>query len=89
MPEELFSGRYTWSSTTPTVAIVNAIAGIEGVEPTDLSTVLGTTLYEQINPEALDTVVITGTHPEIAFSVDDYRVEIDGNELSITAPADA
>ncbi|WP_222918460.1 HalOD1 output domain-containing protein [Natrinema sp. SYSU A 869] len=88
MAEELFSGRYTWSSTTPTVAVVNAIAGIEDVEPTDLSTALGTTMYEHINPEALDTVVTTGTHPEIAFSVDNYRVEINGNELSITAGGD-
>ncbi|QCS42187.1 HalOD1 output domain-containing protein [Natrinema versiforme] len=88
MGEELFSGRYTWSSTTPTVAIVNAIAGIEGVDPTDLSTALGTTLYEQIDPEALDTLVITGSHPEVAFTVDDYRVEIDENDLSIAAAHD-
>ncbi|ELY66999.1 HalOD1 output domain-containing protein [Natrinema versiforme] len=85
MGDELFSGRYTWSNTTPTVAIVNAIAGIEGVDPTDLSTVLGTTLYEQIDPEALDSLVSTGTHPEIAFTVDGYRVEIEENNLSIIA----
>lgn len=85
MGDELFSGRYTWSNTTPTVAVVNAIAGIEGVDPTDLSTALGTTLYEQIDPEALDALVIAGRHPEIAFTVADYRVEIDENNVSIIA----
>ncbi len=84
MGNELFRGRYVWSSTTPTVAIVNAIAGIENVESTDLPTTLDTHLYDHVDPEALDTLVTTSSDPELSFVVDDYRVEIDGNQLSIT-----
>ena len=83
MEEQLFCGQYTWSSTTPTVAIVNAIAGIENVEPTDLPTVLDTSLYDHVNPDALDTLVTECEHRVISFTVDDYRVRIKGNQLTI------
>ncbi|MCU4744317.1 hypothetical protein OB955_18205 [Halobacteria archaeon AArc-m2/3/4] len=83
MGEQLFHGRYTWSSTTPTVAIANAIAGIENVDSTALSTTLETTLYDQVNPEALDVLITDGEHIAISFVVDDYRVEINGEQLHI------
>ncbi|QLG48269.1 HalOD1 output domain-containing protein [Natrinema halophilum] len=88
MGDELFCGRYVWSSTTPTVAIVNAIAGIENVDPTDLPVTLNTALYDHIDPEALDTLVTTSNDPKLSFAIDEYRIEIDGNQLFIVPDSD-
>lgn len=89
MDDELFSGQYTWSSTTPTVAVANAIAGIENVDATELSGALDTKLYDHVNPEALDTLVTDSNHPVVSFTVDDYRVRITGNQLSISPVGEA
>lgn len=62
------------------MTIVNAVAAIENVEPIDLPT----TLYDLINPEALDTLVANESNIMISFTLDEYGVQIDGNRLVIS-----
>lgn len=62
------------------MTIVNAVAAIENVEPIDLPT----TLYDLINPEALDTLVANESNIMISFTLDENGVQIDGNRLVIS-----
>ena len=77
-------GRYNWSDTSPSLAVVDAIAVVEDVEPTDLHQTLGTTLYDQLDPEALDSLVTSASHVTISFTIGEYRIRIDGDELAIS-----
>lgn len=62
------------------MTIVNAVAAIENVEPIDLPT----TLYDYINPEALDTLAANESNIMISFTLDENGVQIDGNRLVIS-----
>uniref|UniRef100_A0A7D5GJ94 Halobacterial output domain-containing protein n=1 Tax=Natrinema halophilum TaxID=1699371 RepID=A0A7D5GJ94_9EURY len=46
--------------TPPSIAIVRAIAVIEDIDPTDSPTDLGITLYDHVDPAALDSIVTSG-----------------------------
>ncbi|OAQ52145.1 hypothetical protein HTG_14280 [Natrinema mahii] len=71
-----------WSETPPSIAIVTAIADIENVDPIDLPTTAGTTLYSYVDPGALDALV-GGNQVCVSFSMTGYRVRIDGAELTV------
>lgn len=73
-----------WRETTPSTAVIDAIAAIENVESVDLPLVLDTTLFDHIDPDALDTLVNDDEDVLISFSVDEYAVRIDGCELLIS-----
>ncbi|NUB91165.1 hypothetical protein HT576_09045 [Haloterrigena sp. SYSU A121-1] len=60
------------SEQSPSLSVVEALATLEGVDPTELDY----TLYDHIHPEALDTLTRSGT-VEITFTVDQYTVHID------------
>ncbi|RQH02584.1 HalOD1 output domain-containing protein [Natrarchaeobius oligotrophus] len=80
----VYESRYDWSRTTPSFAVVDTIAGLEGVDPVDLSTAFGTTLFDHVDPESLDTLVTADGNVSIAFPIDDYFVRIDGSVLCIS-----
>lgn len=73
-------GQYDWSTSRPSIAVINAIAALENVDPTDLSVIL----HNHIDPEALDALVATDSHITISFTLNEYRVKIDGDKLVIT-----
>ncbi|UTF55887.1 HalOD1 output domain-containing protein [Natronosalvus rutilus] len=75
---------YDWSATRPSIAVINAVAHAEDVEITDVSDTLDMTLYDQVDPDALDTLVFSSDHVSVAFSVDDYEVQIEGNEVVVS-----
>lgn len=75
--------RYDWSTIRPSVAVIDALATIEGTEPKELATVSETTLYAQIDPEALDTIVVDGNRVTVSFTIGDYRVRIDDDVVTI------
>ncbi|USZ73072.1 HalOD1 output domain-containing protein [Natronosalvus halobius] len=75
---------YDWSATRPSIAVIDAVAHAEDVEITDVSSALDTTLYGQIDPDALDTLVTGSDYVSVAFSVDDYDVQIEGNEILVS-----
>ena len=66
--------------TPPSIAIVQAIATIEDVDPMDSPTDLGITLYDHVDPTALDQLV-TGNSGDSAVTVDltvhnDYQYDV-------------
>lgn len=82
--ETLFRRTYDWSVTAASTATIAALATLEEVDPVELSDVFGTPLYDHVDPEALDTLVAGEGHVTLSFLIDDYRVRIDGEELTIT-----
>lgn len=98
LPESLpdDGGKYTfeteYAGRPPSIAIVEAIAAIEGVPSNDVEF----TLYESVDPEALDTLFEEGTDTTTRdtdvvaeFQINDYTVDVtsDGT-LTVNAPAD-
>ena len=82
---------YNWSDTAPSLAAVEALASIENVEPTELVTELEVTLYDYVDPNALDTLVQNGDSNSvtITFDVDSYRFQFEGDELIVTEVTDS
>lgn len=75
--------QHDWSSTAPSRAVIDGIAALEEVDPVALSLHQNTTLYDYVDPEALDTLA-TGDHSTtLSFTVDGYEIKIDGNTLTI------
>lgn len=73
---------HTYDESTPaSTAIVRAVAAAENVDPVDCPTDLEFTLYDHVDPEALDTLV-GGRHNRapltVEFDVNRYHVEVDG-----------
>lgn len=63
----------------PSMAIVQAIATIEGVEPTAVDF----SLYEAIDPEALNALVcsdMTEGDVVIQFTTDEYQIQVQSDE---------
>lgn len=75
--------QYDWSTTSPSIAIIDAIATLENVDPVGLSSTLDTTLFDYVDPDALDTLVTDDGNILISFTIDEYTVQIDENTLVI------
>lgn len=73
--------RYDWSETDPSTAIVSTLAELEGTSPDDLDFVL----YDHVDPDALDELVPgkNGSTVEFRFRIEDFRVDIDGDQLQV------
>lgn len=82
--EPLIRRTYDWSATAASTATIAALATLEEVDPVELSDVFGATLYDYVDPEALNALVAGEGHINLSFLIDDYRVRIDGEELTIT-----
>ncbi|MFU8866688.1 HalOD1 output domain-containing protein [Natronococcus sp.] len=76
-----FQRAYDWSTTSPSIAAVTALATVIGVEPTKLDS----TLHEYVDPEALDALVRhrQSERVTVSFATDRYRIWFDGDELSV------
>ncbi|MFC4438728.1 MULTISPECIES: HalOD1 output domain-containing protein [Natrialbaceae] len=75
--------RYDWSTISPSLAVIDALATAEETDPEELAMVSDTTLYTHVDPEALDTVVADGDRVTVSFTIGDYRVRIDGDVVTI------
>lgn len=98
IPNELLTdgGQHTFeaefSRRPPSIAIVESIAAIEDVTPTDVDF----SLYEDIDPDALDTIFANPDDDEettedgeivAEFQIDGYVVQVrDNGTITITAP---
>lgn len=80
---ERVSRSYGRSTTSPTTAVVKAIADLEGVAPTEVKDELGFTVYEYVDPDAFDTLVTEGESVSVSVDIADYRVWIDGTDLLV------
>lgn len=80
---ESIQSHFDWSNIAPSMAIINALASLEGVLPRNLPTTVDGSLYDRVDPEALDALV-TGERPiAISFAIADYQVHVDGSKLRI------
>lgn len=76
-----------YTEQSPSTAVVEALSAVEGVDPTAADF----TLYEKINPDALNSLFETRTPDEekedtvvVIFSVKDFTVKItSGGTLTI------
>lgn len=64
---------------------MEAIAALERVHSTALHMDPGITLYDYVDPEALDALVTNDSDVSISFSINEYTIHIDGNMLTITS----
>ena len=65
------------------MAVINALASLEDVKPVNLPAELDDPLYNSIDPEALDMIVTDKGSISISFTMADYYVQIDGDQLQI------
>lgn len=87
--ETLIQQSYDWSERSPSVAVLEAIAAIENVHPTDLHTDPGIRLHDDVDLEALDALVTHDGDISVSFTVADYTVHIEGSLLTVSARAAA
>ena len=74
---------YDCSETPPSIALIKAIARLEHCPSTELGPTHGIVLADTINPEALDRLVTTSESVSVAFSVDEYEVQLTVETLTI------
>ncbi|UTF55878.1 HalOD1 output domain-containing protein [Natronosalvus rutilus] len=75
--------RYDWSDVDPSMAVINALASLEDVRPVNLSDEVDGTLYDFVDPEALDALVTDKSTISISFMITEYEVHIDGDKLQV------
>lgn len=82
---EVTRADYDWSSTSPSVAVIEAIAVLEDVTPLAVRTELETSLYEHVDPGALDAILDSdrGYPVTVTFTVDDYTVRLESHGLLV------
>ncbi|GAA0516285.1 hypothetical protein SAMN04488066_12516 [Halorubrum aquaticum] len=67
---------------SPSLAVVEAVADLAGVDPDALGEETGIVLYDHVDPDALDALV-THRHGDAAlsFTVEEYDVRVDCDEV--------
>ncbi|WP_139169296.1 HalOD1 output domain-containing protein [Natronobacterium texcoconense] len=76
--------QYDWSTAEPSIAIVEAIATLENIDPLDVSMSLDCTLFDHINPDALDTLITDDKPISISFALDEYSIRMDEDGLVVS-----
>jgi hypothetical protein len=75
--EEPIRGRYDWSATAPSTAVVETVGDAVGCDPMRLPP-----LYDVVDPDALDTLVRstdtrgTDQHTSVSFRFADRQVTV-------------
>lgn len=77
---ETVRSNFDRSEKAPSIAVVEAIAAIENVSPTDLSM----RLYDYINPNSLDELVDSESGVSVTFSVDQYQIQVNETTIAVT-----
>lgn len=88
LPDELRT-ECDWTTTDPSVAIIETIASIEGVDPLAFSDRGRLVLQDHVDVDALDRLVGDGRTnvTDITVEVDGYTVRIRGDELVVVPHA--
>lgn len=79
----LAEGRYEWGETSPSTAVIEALAAVENVPAPSLSDVLQGPLYEYVDPDALDSFVRESGDVTVSLMIDSYCVRIEGDRLTV------
>lgn len=73
-----YRGTFDSATVAPTVAVVEAMAAVEGADPTDLRPI-----YDAIDPQGLDRICTESVPPEregsrtVEFTYHGYRVRVE------------
>ncbi|MUW15496.1 hypothetical protein GJ633_13290 [Halorubrum sp. CBA1125] len=67
---------------TPSLAVVEAIADLAGVDSLDLLEE-GVALYDHFDPDALDALVSGRSDVDVDVTVADYEVHVDAREVVV------
>ena len=69
----------------PSLAVVEGIARLAGVDPDALGAETGVVLYDHVDPDALNA--IAAEHPEVdarlSLTIEEYDVRVDGEEIVV------
>jgi hypothetical protein len=71
--------QYDWSSTSPSVAVIEAVADVAGCEQTELDP-----LYDSVDPDALDTI-IEGDRQTVLDGMTTVTFTLAGYEVTVYA----
>ncbi|ARS91478.1 HalOD1 output domain-containing protein [Natrarchaeobaculum aegyptiacum] len=72
-----------WNGSTPSAAVLTAVAELEGDEPGSLPERLGYALYDYVDPEALDTILAHRPGVTVTFALEQYDVEVSSTCLTV------
>lgn len=75
---------YHRTDITPSLAVVEAIADLAGVEPTALADEAGIVLYDHVDPDALDALVTGSRDVDVSFTVAGYDVTVDDTDVVVS-----
>ena len=70
---------------SPSLAVVEGIADLAGVEPADLADETGIVLYDHVDPDALDALVSSRPDAavDVSLTVAGYEVSIDNTDVVV------
>lgn len=88
---ETYRGSFDSATVAPTVAVVEAMAAVEGTDPTDLRPI-----YDAIDPQGLDRICTESVPPKreghrsVEFTYHGHRVTVESvGVIEIRPPDDA
>lgn len=84
--DEIIRSHHDWAATAPSQAVVEAVVTVEETTPVALARETGTTLYDYVDPEALDSLVGSDRSGSVAvaFDIGSLRVTVaSGGQLVI------
>jgi hypothetical protein len=70
---------------SPSLAVVEGIARLAGVETAALGAETGVVLYDHVDPDALNALVTENPDVDasLSFTIDEYDVRVDGEEAVV------
>lgn len=74
---------YDWADITPSTAVIYELAELENTTPRSLWEGSGATLFDYIDPDALNSLISNDTSTHVSFTVQKYDVSIDKTGISI------
>jgi hypothetical protein len=74
--EPVLETEFDWDSTSPSVAVVKAVASLENKEPSNLDW----TMYEYVDTEALNEMLRSNPEYDIHVELDVEQYEVELND---------
>jgi hypothetical protein len=71
--------------TSPSTAVIEAIASVEDVDPVGLSTAGGVTLHDYVDPDGLDRLLTNGGGDDLSISlcINEYTMRMDSDRIVV------
>lgn len=75
--------QYDWSTISPSVAVLDAIARFEGTNTARMADRLKPTLGQTIDSDAVDALLTSSASVSLSFTFADYAIQIAGDTVAI------